>query len=205
VCDRALLLEHGRLVSDGPSAEVLLDYHRALAAESAADGVDRPAAATEGRDRRIWGSGRVEIVASRLLGREGPTDRFLSGEPLTIEMDVEPRERVRRPTYGIAVHDADGTLLFGTNTRLDALETGILEEPTTVRFRVPALPLHEGAFVVQLAVQSFDESETYRWLDRWLPFTVIQSVQGIGMVSMPGDWEVTATATAAEPASHPGA
>lgn len=193
VCDRAVLLEGGRVVDDGSTADVLATYHRHLAGDGSAgagttdEGDDAPK-----DDPRVWGNREVVIRSARLLGPDGPTDRFVSGEPFTIEMEVEARAPVATPIFGISVSSVDGPLFFGTNTRLDALEIPGIESGAVVRFTVPALPLHDGRFTVQMAVVSFDESVVYHWLDRWLEFSVFPAVTGIGPVDMSGAWAVDA-------------
>jgi len=193
VCDRALLLEDGRVADDGSTADVLATYHRHLAGDggAAAGGADTAGPAD---DPRVWGNREVEIRACRLIGRDGPTDRFVSGEPLTIEMEVEARRPVATPIFGISVNSVDGPLFFGTNTRLDELEIPGIERGAVVRFTIPALPLHDGRFTVQLAVVSYDESVVYHWLDRWLEFSVFPAASGIGPVDMNGTWAVDAGA-----------
>jgi ABC-type polysaccharide/polyol phosphate transport system ATPase subunit len=206
VCDRAILLEDGRIVDDGSTADVLATYHRRLAGDG------RPApkvvpAATEPVDAeevddadepeveddpRVWGNGEVVIRASRLIGKDGPTDRFISGEPFTIEMEIEATTPVATPIVGVGIYSVDGPLFFGTNTRLDALEIPGIESGAVVRFAIPALPLHDGRFTVQMAVVSFDESVVYHWLDRWLEFSVFPTVTGVGPVAMSGGWTVDA-------------
>ncbi len=209
VCDRAVLLEGGRIVDDGSTADVLATYHHRLAGDG------RAGAATDGSrgavadDPRVWGNREVVIRASRLIGKDGPADRFVGGEPLTIEMQIEAAVPVATPIIGIAVSSIDGPLFFGTNTRLDALEIPGIESGATVCFTIPALPLHDGRFTVTMAVSSFDESVVYHWLDRWLEFSVFPAVTGIGPVNMSGAWNVSAdgaaagTWTASVPAGDP--
>jgi len=199
VCDRAVLLVDGRVVDDGSTADVLATYHRRLAG----DGKAADAARDDPEDDpRIWGNREVTIRSARLIGNDGPTDRFVSGEPFTIEMEVEARHPVRTPIFGISVNSVDGPLLYGTNTRLDALDIPGIESGAVVRFTVPSLPLHDGRFTVQLAVVSFDESVVYHWLDRWLEFSVFPAVTGIGPVDMSGRWTVsTGPGTARSPAA----
>jgi ABC-type polysaccharide/polyol phosphate transport system ATPase subunit len=187
VCDRALLLADGTVRTDGPTPDTLAIYHRRLASEgSAAD------AAAEDDDERQWGDREVEITASRLVGVDGPTDRFYSGDPLTIEMDVTPRRPVETPIFGIGIHAVDGPLLYGTNTRLDQLDIRILDGPATVRFTIPSLPLNDGRFTVQLAVVSSDESVVHHWLERWLEFSVFARASGVGPIALSGSWELRA-------------
>jgi lipopolysaccharide transport system ATP-binding protein len=184
VCDRAVLLEDGELVAEGPAGEVLSEYHRRLA--GAASG----AAAAD--DDRSWGTGEVQIAAGRLIGPNGPSQRFMSGEHLTIEMDVVPSRPVEAPVYTVGIATADGLPCFETSTRLDSQATHRLVSPTRIRFTIPALPLHEGAFIASVSIAAHDESEVFHALDRWLPFSVFQSSPGKGIVRMSGAWEIHA-------------
>lgn len=187
VCERAVLLDAGAMVADGPPETVLAAYHRMLvdagegaaAAEDTGEGADDP---------RVWGNRAVRIHHARLLGPDGLTDRFAGGEPFTIEMEVEAITPVPTPIFGIAVSTVDGPLVFGTNTRLDAIDLPELHGTRTIRFTVPALPLHDGRFAVTLAVHSYDESIIYHWLDRWLEFSVFPVGTGVGPVDLSGAW-----------------
>jgi ABC-type polysaccharide/polyol phosphate transport system ATPase subunit len=187
VCDRAVLLNDGVVMADGPPETVLATYRRMLADE----GGDGGHGAEEG-DPRIWGNRAVQITEARLIGPDGPSDRFTGGERLTIEMDVEAPEPVRTPIFGIAISNVDGPLVFGTNTRLDAIDLPELHGSRTVRFTVPALPLHDGRFAVTLAVHSYDEDVVYHWLDRWLEFSVFPAGTGVGPVDLSGAWTLEA-------------
>jgi ABC-type polysaccharide/polyol phosphate transport system ATPase subunit len=183
VCDRAIMLVDGEIVADGPPSSTLATYHRVLS-----DGGD----ADDAGPSDEWGTREVVIRDCRLAGGEGRTDRFLSGARMVIEMDVEARTRIATPNFGIAVHSVDGVLIYGTNTRLDSLHIDEIEGRATVRFIVPSLPLHEGSFVVTVAVTAQDESVVYHWLDRRLEFSVFQRESGIGPVAMRGEWEIQA-------------
>jgi len=196
VCDRAVLLADGRIAADGPPAQVLAAYHRLLAdgGVSAPAGAEEPAGHQD--DPRVWGDGRVRIVSARLVGPDGPTDRFLSGSPMTIEMEVDAAESVETPTFGIAIRTAEGTPLYGTNTRLDEFAIERVAGRCAVSFSIPSLPLLEGRFDVTLAVHSHDETAVYHWLDRWLEFSVFQQETGTGPVDLSGSWRISAASTA---------
>jgi ABC-type polysaccharide/polyol phosphate transport system ATPase subunit len=186
VCDRAILLDAGRVTADGPAPTVLAAYHRLLAG----DGAAQAAGASPADDPRAWGTGQVLIRDARVLNAGGPTDRFVAGEALTIEMEVEALEPVQTPTFGIAIHLAEGPVLYGTNTGLDAFPVDRLTGRATVTFRIPALALHEGRFAVTFAVHAHDESAVYHWLDRWVEFSVFQRTTGVGPVDLSGDWRL---------------
>ena len=65
-CDRALLLDHGRLVADGDTADVTAQYRHAIG--MAADG-SRPDAEIE-----RWGSRDVVVTGMRMLDERGVED-----------------------------------------------------------------------------------------------------------------------------------
>jgi energy-coupling factor transporter ATP-binding protein EcfA2 len=210
VCDRALLLADGAVLTDAPTADALALYHRRLASAGSAPepgpaGQEAAEAEDEQGDPRAWGNREVVITSSRLVGVDGPSDRFYGGDPLTIEMEVESRHPVETPIFGIGISSVDGVLCYGTNTRLDQLEISGLDGAAHVRFTIPALPLRDGRFTVQLAVVSFDESTVYHWLDRWLEFSVFPRGTGVGPVNMSGRWSVRAEATASAGHPHGGA
>jgi ABC-type polysaccharide/polyol phosphate transport system ATPase subunit len=192
VCERALLLVDGRVHADGPPAPVLAAYHRLLADAGSSAEVSGSVRPGDSADPRVWGNGQVAIVAARLLGPDGPTDRFAAGERMTIEMDLEAPSPVETPTFGIAIQSSEGVTLYGTNTGLDAFAVERIMGRTNIAFEIAALPLHEGRFTVTLAVHSRDESVIYHWLDRWLEFSVFQQETGTGPVNMSGSWRLGA-------------
>ena len=134
------------------------------------------------------------------MGLNGETDSFVSGEPFTIELDIEAHRPVETPAFGISITTADNVVCFGTNTALDAFELRQVSGRATVRFSVPSLPLLEGRFLLTVAAHSHDERTVYHWLDRWLSFTVFQRTSGVGIVDLSGTW--SATSASATPANR---
>ena len=186
ICDRAVLLEHGELVTEGDPADVLATYRRGLVSGGRSGG-DHPQA---GGRRDEWGTRKVVITAVRTVGPEGETDRFTSGEPLRVELDFAASPPVAAPVFGIEVRAVDGTLCYGTNTRRDTYALDSLEGTGTASFSIDELPLHEGRFLLTVAVHSADESEIYHWIDRRSEFSVFARTGGVGMVRFDGRWSV---------------
>ena len=185
VCSRVLLIENGHVIMDGPPAQVLGGYHRLLASG---------ASATSPGDKEVSASGApiVSIEEVQLIGADGPSDRFVTGEPLTIELRVNAAADIETPAFGIAIHAIEGGLIHGTNTRLDEFMLPRLKGRARIRFSIPRLPLHAGRFQVTVAAHSHDESVVYQWLDRCVEFTVFPQASGIGLVDMSGSWSIDA-------------
>ena len=212
LCDRAILIESGEVTADGPPAEILAQYHRSLAHDTApigghiegdsgepeSDSEAPKAAAPAGvpePDSPLggWGTGAVTLTACRLIGETGPTDRFLSGDPLTIEIDVLAAEPTKMPVIGMGILTGDGTVCFGTNTRLSGFPIDELHGAARLRFAVPRLPLHEGRFDISLSAHSHDDCIVYHWIDRVSEFSVFPRSSGIGTTVFEGSWELEAT------------
>ena len=187
VCDRAVLLEHGELAAEGRPGDVLATYRRALVREkSPADAEPAPSEASD-----EWGTRTVAITAVRTVGPDGAADRFASGGPLLVEIDFQARERVATPIFGVEIRAVDGTLCYGTNTRRDTYPVESVEGRGTATFAIERLPLHEGRFLLTVAVTSADESEVYHWIDRRFELSVFARSGGVGLVRFDGRWSVS--------------
>ena len=130
----------------------------------------------------------------RLLGPDGPTDRFTAGEPMTIEMDLEAPEPVETPDlrHRDPVVRGGHPLRHQHRVSTPSPSSRIAGAHEHRASRSPSLPLHEGRFTVTLAVHSRDESVIYHWLDRWLEFSVFQQETGAGPVNLSGSWRLGA-------------
>jgi hypothetical protein len=130
------------------------------------------------------------VTGIQLLSAKGPTTQFVAGDELRIAITVHAAEPVDTPTVGFSIATGDGTLVYGTNTRLANFEIERLAGTATVTFEIPSLALHEGRFDLNLAVVSHDESVVYHWLDRALDFSVYSREPGVGIAGLVGDWRI---------------
>ncbi len=90
LCERAILLAKGEVEYDGPASEAIARYHQSLALEENPEEV--------GAGLREWGSGEVRVGTVQLLGADGePRVHFVSGEPVTIVLQLVGRACRRRP------------------------------------------------------------------------------------------------------------
>ncbi|HMN95830.1 MAG TPA: ABC transporter ATP-binding protein [Phycisphaerales bacterium] len=139
ICDRAILLEHGRLVEEGDAAEVTRRYHRRLfggaapgsAAAPGADGELDAAAATpsapggaeelDAGTRMGNGEARIETISvSDLRDRDGEVRRLEPGVAYRVRFAAVDRVGHERLTAGVLLRDRTGQTIFGLDTRLDA-------------------------------------------------------------------------------------
>lgn len=203
ICSRAILLDRGAVVADGRPPVILESYHRLLADEKtpigATDAVpdgDSLAPAAEADVHYAiggWGTGAVEITGCRVLNSHGEAiDRVMSGDTISIKIDLVAHTLVATPSVGISLTTGDGTLCFGTNTFLSDFEMPSFEGPLSIMVEMPDLPLQEGRFDVTVAVHSQDDRVIYHWVDRVTGFSVFPRIGGVGIAALSPRWMLLA-------------
>jgi hypothetical protein len=180
LCDRAVLLEHGRVIEVGSSHDVVKTYHRRLAAQ-------RPAVTTE----RVLGvsSGSCQIHEVRALGGDQAVrDRFMEGEPFAVEAWLRSETGLTGAQLTFSFRDGGGHALAGQTT--PAVD---LPPETLVPFRLhlPHPPLRDGRFFVDVRVVSHDRDRELAAAQSALELTVFgQEATEEGPVRLGAMWEL---------------
>ena len=177
LCDRALLLEHGRVEAEGGVEEVVRAYHRRLAG--------RPASARSAQAEEAGGRS-AEIIAASIVDNAGnETDIVLEGHSVLFTIDLVPREDAPGARIAFIFRDAPGKVFAGRTGRLD-LQGGQIN---TINLVVTRIPFREGRFTVDVVVTNGDGSEELVRIDRLLAFTVLSDdAEGIGPVKTEVEW-----------------
>ena len=176
VCNRAIWLSGGKVCADGATREVLERYHLSMS-HSGTEGE----LAVESQD---WRLGRIAAV--RCSDGEHVTDRFVSGEPFQLAVDYEAVDSLPM-VVGFTIRTVDGIVISGSDNRL-ALSSGTTDPGNhTVSFHVPALPLLEGRFAIDIHLTSA-AGDSLHQIERAVEFTVFPNGRGVGPVAFNGDW-----------------
>ena len=183
LCERAVLLQEGEVVVDGPTREALARYRRALADE--VDPAERAAGLRE------WGTGEAAIVEARLLGEEGSErEQFLAGEPLRLRVRVQAREGLVPPLLQLELRDDAGTLVAGEAVDTAALGWDGEAGERLLRYDVASLPLSDGRFHLRLGLSEPNGGRQLHWLDDALTFLVYPAGEERGVVRLRGSWSL---------------
>ena len=175
ICERAILLDRGRLASQG-TPEQVMDYYNALIA--ARDGAGVEQTVTEaGRTQTTSGSGEATVSRITLeddAGRELETVNV--GAQVTLRIRVKVHQPVARLVLGYMIKDRLGQQMYGTNTHhmALALEGVPAGEEVDFCFRFP-LNLGEGSYSVTTALTSSEThlADNYEWRDLAFLFIVM--------------------------------
>ncbi len=184
-CRRAIWLDGGRLVADGPSVETVARYRASVAASEGErrleTGDHRPAGA------RI-GSGRARVTSARLLDGSGrPAGTVRCGEPALLEMEVEAAAELSDFVFGFALVTVAGETVFGTNTEMEGYRPARFSGQGRVTLEIPALALAPGVYSVDAAVHARDGAP-YDYRRDVLRFEVTADRPTAGVWSPPRLW-----------------
>jgi lipopolysaccharide transport system ATP-binding protein len=188
LCSRAIMLNGGRVDTDGKPGDVLNRYQGLIMEREAA--YDRKESAGSGlndadsteefgeqspalRFSYRHGDGSAEILGAELLNaaREG-AELVDTGEPLTAKMRVRFNRECTDPVFGFLIRNRLGIHAYGVNTDQKQLHLGKVEpgEVIEISFAFDCW-LGTDAYSVSFAVHS-EDGISYDWIDGVLFFTV---------------------------------
>jgi lipopolysaccharide transport system ATP-binding protein len=182
LCDEAVLLDAGEILSRGRPERILEDY-TALLARRGRDNVEMTVKFVQPGDDTaapVHRAGTFQAVVSsvRWLSSSGhPTTTLVSGEAAVLEIEVLFFAPIQDPTVGVLIRDRLGQDVFGTNTR--RLQMGLGDFGAGDRLRLRAsldLDLGYGDYSLTTAIHS-DETHLehcYDWADRHYLFHVAE-------------------------------
>ncbi len=149
LCDQALLLDHGRVSFQGPTADAIERY---LQAGPGAEGMLAEAARRPGR-------GRVRFTRVRALCDGRPTVHLTSGSRVELLFDYELAEPVRGTRIRVAWTNLHGDTLFVCVSDTAGAPLELAGPSGTIRIGIPDLPLNQGTYRIQALLKSGRELE----------------------------------------------
>ena len=181
LCDRALWLDKGRLVGDGPAKEVMQSYLQELYAGQATAGAvdahviaaDPPAQEIDTAPRVLalapdvaapalsagrFGTGQAAVTAVSLTDSQAGTElaAVIGQEDVFLRVHVHTAVELKAPIVGFIVKDRLGQHLFGDNTfnRLAGVASleGAAGGTLTAQFRFRMPILPKGEYSVAVAI-----------------------------------------------------
>jgi lipopolysaccharide transport system ATP-binding protein len=139
------------------------------------------------------GDGSSEVLDVQLLDAEGrPSLVFLSGQTMQIDIRTRYHRRTDQPMVGILIRTRIGIDVYGTNTRIEKIDTGTVdageEVGITFRFKCDLTPQQ---YTLTVATQNSDGS-SHDWLDDVLAFDVVSERYAAGLVDLQAqiEWRV---------------
>jgi ABC-type polysaccharide/polyol phosphate transport system ATPase subunit len=172
VCERVVVLDAGKVMFDGPTADGLLFYHRLIGAEHGAGVSVRP------HHDRV-----VEVHDVETLDRAGrPATVFRGGEPMRITAGLRARPGVSTASLALEVRAGGGESLFRTTVDV-AVDSG---GHAALAYDVASLNLLGGDYDLALGAGPVGEPVE---LERTVRFSVVSESLAQGVVDLGGSWQ----------------
>jgi energy-coupling factor transporter ATP-binding protein EcfA2 len=171
VCERVVVLDHGRVAFDGPAPEGLLHYHRMMGTERAPGDMVGPS-----KHRTVFVQ---EVELQDAEGRRRAS--FPTGGPMRMVFLVTAREAVPDAQIVLEVRTAAGHPVFLTRRRLE-----LTARETRLAFDVPRLALLGGDY--DLVVSAHSISDPNPGIDRVAGFAVKADADAEGVTDLRGEW-----------------
>lgn len=189
ICDRALLLNAGRLAMEG-EPEAVMDYYNAMLAERE-NGTVQQQTTNDGKVQTISGIGGANVSNIALLNQAGEAVAVVDvGASVTLQITVTVETTIPRLVLGYMIKDRLGQPVFGTNTQyLEAVEVDLGRgDELEYRFNFTA-NLGVGSYSIATAIANSEThiSANYEWRDLALVFQVvnISKHQFVGTAFLP--------------------
>lgn len=200
LCDRALLLDGGRLLLDGPPSDVLDHYNALLGpveSRPSAPGTD-----ASGVRGQVSGSGEARVASIGFVDAAGAAvDTLAVGRRARLEIRVRVERPVERLVLGFAIRDRLGQTVFGTNTHYtgQTIEDARPGDEYLFSIGFDAM-LGPGSYSISTALVADKDHRdaNYEWRDLALVFEVVNLDKPpfAGGLYLPATVEVKAAQTA---------
>lgn len=175
ICDKAILLNGGRLAMQGQPEEVM-DYYNAMLADHQNQEVKQEVR-EDGKVQTISGTKEATVIEIMLLDEKKQSIEVVDvGQTVTLRVVVKAHKYIPRLVLGYGIKDRLGQVIYGTNTDITKQPIEEIHAGSQVCFDIqfPA-NLGVGTYSVQTALVSTDTHliNNYEWRDFALVFNVV--------------------------------
>lgn len=182
-CERAIWLDEGRVLADGPSEHSIQSY------------IDQSAARASRRSREGHPDGTdanrdLDVTAVRFRDRDGHEIRTAkSGEPLEVEIAYEAHRPLQSVAFNLTVFRSDGIRCVDAPSNVPTIYQ-LPPGPGVARLRFSSFPLHRGAYQLSVAVYDPADNGMFQFHDRLYPIAVHEPNGGPAIVWLDYEWTV---------------
>lgn len=192
-CDRAILLENGKILCDD-TPKVAIDKYKKLLAETKKTDSDEFGAVARPKEQQTesiewkhsyelnekeleYGDHRAEIIDFGIFDQNGNlATNYQRNEIYDVKMKIKFHEAVEDPIFAITFKDYAGLEIAGTNTMQESVDTGIYNtgDVVTVSFRVK-FQFQNQPFFLSLGCTHFDSQGKLEVLHRLYDILCVQT------------------------------
>lgn len=184
-CDRAIVLEKGRLVTESDPKKAVDAYKQIMADSSAF----APKTETRMADEALsYGNKKAQIVDCGLYDEAGRQARLLENrKPFTIRMKIKFQDDIAEPIFAFTIKDLKGLEVTGTNTEFKKMFSGMFHGGDMVEVKFEQiLNMQSGRYALSLGCVGHDGNGlvVYHRLYDAVLFEVSSSIPMVGLYDL---------------------
>ncbi|SMC76616.1 lipopolysaccharide transport system ATP-binding protein [Desulfocicer vacuolatum DSM 3385] len=174
LCDKALLLEKGKMLEQGEPEGIINTYNFLIAKRSQGEKLqyqDTPISSSG------YGNHKAFIEKISLINENNdPSEILLSGHPVKIIIQIMGHNDIEKLTLGFVIRDKYGQDIYGTNSYHLKKEISINQgERINVTYSFDQFNVGPGKYSITAALHTGSNhiDECFHWLDKGTVFEVI--------------------------------
>ena len=179
ICDRAILLEAGRLAMEG-KPEVVMDFYNAKLADHQNQSISQTVQA-DGVIQTVSGTGQASIESAQLTDQnDQPLEVIELGQALRLKVTAKAVQDLPEIVLGFMIKDRLGQPIFGTNSHHCRQPFRQIKGGQQVHYVFEfKADLGPGHYSMALALHTRDShiENNYEWRDQALTFQIVNNRQ----------------------------
>ena len=191
ICNRGMVLSHGRLVVEGEPGEATRIFREGLMAEGAAMSIApavvavpaAPAPTGETLASDAERPVRFTYVQHSFSG-DNSLPYLCTGDAMTIAVGFAALVPTEDVVFSLEVRDGNGNMLMRTDTSIIGTRLDLPKGVGTMHFGIEEMPLLDGAFSYAIGIQSRG-GVLYDWREQAGQFEVMNPGRATGVIHMP--------------------
>jgi lipopolysaccharide transport system ATP-binding protein len=189
ICDRAILIDEGRLLIEG-DPEIVINHYNALLSDNRHHLIQQ-VIHEKGKIKTISGTGEASIESVSLVNENGDSlDCVFVGDTVVLRVLVRINQNISSLVLGYLIKDYLGQPIYGTNTyNLGKIFYNLTKNSFIEYFFKFDANIGVGTYSVSLALHEGQShiDKNYEWQDLSLIFTVVnlKQIEFVGVTWLP--------------------
>jgi len=189
ICDRGVVLSHGRLVAEGEPGEATRIFRERLMAEGGGMSIAEPAVvaspATVEALEALPDEERPVRLRSvhRLYSGDNTVPYMRTGDDMTVRVEFEALHAVDDVVFSIELRDDAGNTVMRTDTSIVGIVINAPRGTSVMHFGIVDMPLLDGSFSFAIGIQSRG-GILYDWREDAGQFEVMNPSKVTGSIHM---------------------
>jgi ABC-type polysaccharide/polyol phosphate transport system ATPase subunit len=193
LCDRVILLNKGRVISDGKANTVCTQFYEASDTQIS---IGNHTSLTSANSNE-WATGEILLHRIEILDTGGnPISKLRHEQAVKIQLHYEVKKEIRVPVFGVGIHTTDFIYLATQHSinqlKLDHLKAG----RHVLTFDIPSFPFMPGVYSLRAGVAEGSGARTIFYAENLLHLQVVSDnvedrTWNEGLVSLSGNWSCT--------------